>query len=234
MKLNLPAFIAHRGAPLVAPENTLAAFRAAQEQGATWIECDVQLTRDAVPIIFHDFTLDRTSNGHGRVEKAEWREIQKLDAGSWFGAKFRGEKILTLREVLQFSSENKMAVNLELKCSDERSALLAEIVHEAIKHHDQPILVSSFNYEVLVALRRINLNVALGLNCEEWHLSHISRAKKIEAYSIHVNQRDVNATLMEECRSNFLQVLAFSVNDSARAKTLHKLGVLSLFTDSLF
>lgn len=234
MKLHLPPFIAHRGAPLVAPENTLAAFRAAQEQGATWFECDVQLTKDDVPIIFHDFTLDRTSNGHGRVENTEWRDIQKLDAGSWFSREFRGEKIPRLRDLLQFSSENKMAVNLELKCDDGRAALLAEIVHEAIKHHDQPILVSSFNYEVLVALRRINLQVVLGLNCEEWHLSHISRAKKIEAYSIHVNQRDVTATLIEECKTNFLQVLAFTVNDPARAQTLRKLGVLSLFTDSLF
>lgn len=234
MELHLPPFIAHRGAPQVAPENTLAAFRAAHAQGATWLECDLQLTKDDVPIVFHDFTLERTTNGHGRVEIAEWREIQKLDAGSWFAAKFRGEKIPTLRQLMQFSSENKMAINIELKCQDGRAALLAEIVNEAIKHHDQPVLVSSFDYETLVALRRFNVNVALGLNCEDWHIEHISRAKKIEAYSIHVNQRDVTATLIEECKTNFLQVLAFTVNDSVRAQTLHKLGVLSLFTDSLF
>src|SRR6056297_841327 len=91
---------AHRGASAVAPENTLAAFTAALQAGADGIELDVHLTRDGVPVVMHDETVDRTTNGSGRIRDLSHAEIDDLDAGSWFGPRWRGEKIPTLEKVL--------------------------------------------------------------------------------------------------------------------------------------
>jgi glycerophosphoryl diester phosphodiesterase len=106
--------LGHRGASAYAPENTLASFNLAFEQGADGVELDVTLTKDGAPIVIHDDTVDRTSDGQGRVGEMTVAEIQRLDAGKWFDAKYRGEKIPTLEEVLTRVPANKI-VNIELK-----------------------------------------------------------------------------------------------------------------------
>ena len=85
---DLPPVIGHRGAAAYAPENTLAGFVKAAEQGVTWVEFDVRLTRDGVPVLIHDDDLDRTTEGSGLVANATLKQIKELDAGSWFGAAF--------------------------------------------------------------------------------------------------------------------------------------------------
>src|SRR3954447_15867557 len=98
-----PAVCGHRGASGHAPENTLVAFRRAKELGATWIEFDVQLSADGIPIILHDDTLERTTNLGQQLRPTELTlaQLKDLDAGSWFSPEFAGEKIPTLEEVLQ-------------------------------------------------------------------------------------------------------------------------------------
>jgi glycerophosphoryl diester phosphodiesterase len=88
--------IAHRGASGHAPENTLASFRRAVSLGATFIETDLQLTRDTRFVAIHDDTVDRTTNGKGRVHDLTLTELRRLDAGSWFGSEFTGERVPTL------------------------------------------------------------------------------------------------------------------------------------------
>ena len=107
--------IAHRGASGYAPENTLAAFRRAVAQGATFIETDLHLTRDAHFIALHDETVDRTTNGQGHVHQMALSEIRRLDAGSWFASEFMSERIPTLDEILDFSKKNDVVFYLELK-----------------------------------------------------------------------------------------------------------------------
>ena len=97
----LPRVIAHRGASAAAPENTLAAFRAAKEQGAEMVELDARLTRDGVLVVIHDSTLDRTTDGRGRVALSDSDSIARLDAGSWFDPAFRGERLPTLVNTVQ-------------------------------------------------------------------------------------------------------------------------------------
>jgi len=92
--------IAHRGASGTRPENTLVAFRRAEELGAQMVELDVQLSRDGEVIVLHDWTLDRTSDGRGRVGKRTIEELRRLDAGTWFDRAYAGERIPTLGEVL--------------------------------------------------------------------------------------------------------------------------------------
>src|SRR5437773_1710824 len=109
--------IGHRGASGHAPENTLAAFRKAVAFGATFIETELQLSRDAHFVAIHDETVNRTTNGRGSVQYLTLAELRQLDAGSWFGSEFAGERIPTLEEILQFSKKNDVVFYLEMKPS---------------------------------------------------------------------------------------------------------------------
>src|SRR5690606_3020467 len=106
---------AHRGASTVAPENTIAAFRAARDQGARWVELDVALLADGTPVVIHDVTLDRTTNGKGPLGEMTAADLAGLDAGSWFGAQFAGERLSTLPDVLTALGELGLNVNVEIK-----------------------------------------------------------------------------------------------------------------------
>src|ERR1700676_1212140 len=107
--------IAHRGASGNAPENTLAAFKKAVALGATFIETDLQLSRDARFVAIHDATVNRTTNGQGTVHDMTLADLRRLDAGSWFGSEFTGERIPTLDEILEFAKKYDVVFYLELK-----------------------------------------------------------------------------------------------------------------------
>ena len=109
---SLVLVIAHRGASGNAPENTLAAFKKAVALGATFIETDLQLSRDAHFVAIHDDTVNRTTNGQGAVHDMTLTELRRLDAGSWFGSEFAGERIPTLEEILEFSKKNDVVFYL--------------------------------------------------------------------------------------------------------------------------
>lgn len=111
------AIIAHKGASGVAPENTLIAFEKALEMGVDMIELDVRHTKDEGIIVFHDASLDRTTNGTGNVEEYTLAEVKELDAGSWFDSKFSDQKIPTLKEVLDLI-DGKCKVLIEIKHMD--------------------------------------------------------------------------------------------------------------------
>src|SRR5690606_10663178 len=106
--------IGHRGAAGYAPENTMASFLKAVEFQTPMIECDVHETRDGVLAVIHDQTLARTTDGEGYVEDFTWSELQKLDAGSWFGPEFQGERIPRIEEVLEIIGP-KALIDIEIK-----------------------------------------------------------------------------------------------------------------------
>lgn len=182
-----PLVLGHRGASAYAPENTLVAFQRAFELGADGIELDVALTRDGAALVMHDDRVDRTSNGKGRVSEMTLADIKKLDAGSWFDAKFRGERFSTLEEVLAAVPATKL-INIELKTralrswppgplplSASQSARVAlqmmvrlwepsqlektivRIVEQA--HAEKRVIISSFN--PIALLRVMNLDTSL-------------------------------------------------------------------------
>jgi len=122
--------IAHRGASAYAPENTLAAFKKAQEMGADWFELDCQLSKDQEVVIMHDETVDRTTNGHGNIRDLTLYELKQLDAGSWKGPEFAGERIPTLAQCLDLA-KFKIGVYIELKSIDDDSELLAQVIQRA-------------------------------------------------------------------------------------------------------
>lgn len=144
--------IAHRGASGYAPENTLAAFDKAVEMQADYIEIDVQLSKDDLPVIIHDDTLDRTTNGTGNVSAYTLEELRSLDAGSWFDKKYAGEKIPSLNEVLEMYGE-KINILIELK-SPELYPGVEEKVAEALAKYkldtSNNIVIQSFNHPSVI------------------------------------------------------------------------------------
>lgn len=129
--------IAHRGASAYAPENTLAAFELAFEKGADWFELDCTLSKDDAVIVIHDDDLERTTDLEGRVRDLTLAELKKADAGSWYDAKFAGERLPTLGEALDLA-KGRIGVYIEIKDSDNDAALKAEIL--AIGKGSGPLL----------------------------------------------------------------------------------------------
>jgi len=150
--------LAHRGASRAAPENTLAAFAAALRAGADGIELDVRLSRDGVPVVIHDATLDRTTDGRGPVSDATAAELSARDAGSWFGPEFRSERVPVLSDVLQLFGRD-LEFRVEIKHDTFRGArFTAQQVTDVIRrYHPDPaaVWISSFNPGVLAWCRRL-------------------------------------------------------------------------------
>jgi len=121
----LPMVIGHRGAKEIAPENTIAAMRAAKAVGATCVEVDVMLTKDGIPVIHHDNTVDRCTTGKGHLSHLTWAELQELDAGSHFCPDFENERIPTLTELVLECRQLGLDLNVEIKHSNDSSVAVA-------------------------------------------------------------------------------------------------------------
>ncbi|MED1785532.1 glycerophosphodiester phosphodiesterase family protein [Brevibacillus fortis] len=157
--------MAHRGWSGKAPENTMTAIRLAlAEPAIKGMEIDVQLTRDGVPVLIHDFTLERTTNGHGLVMDHTLAELRELDAGSWFGDKFAGERIPTLEEVL-IAVKGRCTLNIELKATSDMYPGIAEKVLALVEKHGmkQEVYLTSFDHDLIRHVRTLDQEVQTGL-----------------------------------------------------------------------
>ncbi len=124
--------IAHRGAMRLAPENTLASQRLAYELGADYVEVDVRLTRDSVPVNFHDHDLNRTTSGTGLLTSLTLAQLKQLDAGSWFGPQFAGERVPTIAEVLEVARQYNRKILFDIKGGFMAPELVAVIQQSGI------------------------------------------------------------------------------------------------------
>lgn len=159
--------IAHRGAPLLAPENTLPSFQAAVEHGATWIEVDVKLTKDMHPVIIHDDAVDRTTNGTGYVANLTLDEIRALEAGVRYGHIFKGVKVPTLAETVGFVLDKGIGLQLEIKPTSGQEIETAEIAISQLKSlwpaGEKKLFISSFSELSLQVAAKIMPDVPRGL-----------------------------------------------------------------------
>jgi glycerophosphoryl diester phosphodiesterase len=150
-----PHVSAHRGASARAPENTQAALEAAWRAGATLAEIDVQLTRDGHVVLMHDLTIDRTTTGRGYVKDLTLEELQSFDAGSWFEPTFRGERVPTLRDALQWA-KGKLVLLVELKNFPFRELPLVDRTVELIEElrAEEEAVLGGFDHPVLRDIKR--------------------------------------------------------------------------------
>jgi glycerophosphoryl diester phosphodiesterase len=156
------AIIAHRGASGHAPENTLSAFRKGLDMGADMIEMDIHLSSDGELIVIHDATLNRTTNGVGRVEDFTLAELKKLDAGSWYGPAFSSEKLPTLSEVLSLIDGQATAlIELKSRKNGDLYSQLVEKTTEVVRAHNAErwSIIQSFDRPYLVQGLKVNNDI---------------------------------------------------------------------------
>lgn len=223
--------IAHRGASGHAPENTLAAFKQALALGATFIETDLQLTRDARFVAIHDDTVDRTTNGKGAVHDMTLAEVRKLDAGSWFGSEFTGERIPTLDEILQFSKKNDVVFYLELKPAGSWGGEHALIGSLRESGEIARSVVISFDAGILAAIRKIEPTLMTGLLYDGQIDDPLEKAVEIGARQVAVRGDLVTPWMLGQARRRDLQVVCWTVNHPAHMRMLMTAGVDGIMSD---
>lgn len=181
---------AHRGSAGTHPENTLAAYLEAERVGADGLEIDVHFTKDHQLAVIHDATVDRTTNGSGKVRDHTLTELQKLDAGSWFSSAFHEERILSLEEVLAWMQGNQLMLNIELKYAALDYIDFEEKVIQAVEDYDlvDRVILSSFNHEALKKVNEINPQIECGILYrarlyEPWNYAQTFGAKALHAYA---------------------------------------------------
>jgi glycerophosphoryl diester phosphodiesterase len=223
--------IAHRGASGHAPENTLAAFKKAVTLGATFIETDLQLTRDARLVAIHDETVNRTTNGKGAVHDMTLAELRRLDAGSWFGSEFAGERIPTLEEVLDFAKKFDVIFYLEMKPGGSWGGEHALIGGLRLSGEIARTIVISFDSAILANIRKIEPTLMTGLlydgNIEE----PIERALEVGARQLAIRGDLISPGLLTAARKKDLQVVCWTVNHSAQMRLLMDAGVDGIISD---
>ncbi|MFY9781346.1 MAG: glycerophosphodiester phosphodiesterase [Candidatus Baltobacteraceae bacterium] len=231
-----PNVFAHRGGGALAPENTLAGFDVAARHGQAAAEFDVKLSADDVPFLLHDDTVERTSNGRGAAASLRYVELAGLDAGGWFGPEFAGERMPTLGAAADRCALLGFAANVEIKPSPGRERETGQIVAAQARTlwaGERAPLLSSFSCEALGAAREIAPELPRGLLVGEVPPDWSERAAQLGCLSLHVNHRALDADLVRHIRAAGLFILAYTVNDPARARELLDWGVSAICTDRI-
>ena len=229
-----PAIIAHRGDKTQAPENTLAGFQMAVENGADGIELDVKLTADGQVIVLHDQTVDRTTNGSGRISNIEFAAVRELDAGSWFSETFRGERIPALEEVFEtFGRHTYMNVELT-NYATPGDNLVPKVVDMVKKHGLQnKMLFSSFFARNLQITRSLLPEVPRGLLCLRGRLGLWGRTFgwRVNYFALHPYLTDVTPGLVSRVHAAGKRLNAWTVNPEEQLKRMIGFGVDAIITD---
>jgi glycerophosphoryl diester phosphodiesterase len=225
--------IAHRGASGHAPENTMAAFRLAVEQSADWIELDVHQTADGNVVVLHDFTMRRTAGDRRTVKALSLEQIRKLDAGSWWDQCFRGQRIPTLDEVLEFARD-RISVQIELKRGSPFYPGIEQRLLEAVHRSGagNRVAISSFDLPALRMLRRIDRKITLGLLTRKTKPREIlAEAESLGARSIHISTHRLSTSILTEAHAVGLPVYIYTVNRPSLMARYLSMGVDGLFTN---
>jgi glycerophosphoryl diester phosphodiesterase len=237
-----PTWIAHRGAGRLAPENTLAAFRAGAALGWRAFECDVRLSADGVPFLLHDDTLERTTDAAGSADELSWTDLSRLDAGGWHSRVYAGEPPPSLDAVTAFCLRNGHLLNLELKPSPGDEERTGQVVAQAVRHgwaeavrdglSHWPLL-SSFEPRALASARLAAPELPRALLLDALTPDCFDIAERLDCVAVVLEASLVTAELVRRLHHDGLRVLAYTVNESSRADWLLDLGLDGLITDAV-
>ena len=213
-----PWIIAHRGYQTKYPENTLSAFKAALDAGASMIELDVTLSRDSKLVVIHDSTLERTTNGHGPVHGLTLAELKRLDAGSWFHPKFAGERLPELIEVLELV-DGRALIDIEIKSYDSKPDHPLDAIERQVvelvrrKQARDYVLISSFNFQILQRLAAIEDTPSLALiSMHPADLHTVEMCSRIKAFSWHPDQLVVTPEQVTMMHAAGIHVFPYNTN----------------------
>ncbi len=233
--LDLPRVMGHRGAAGAAPENTLAGLRAAAAFGMTWVEFDVMLSGDGVPVLFHDDNLKRITGRNALMAKTPLAALADLEAGVWFAPGFAGEPIPALEAALALALDLGLTPNVEIKPTPGADAATAAGVLEVIARHWPAArpgpLISSFSRVALGVARDRAPALPRALIAwrlpRDWHRT----AAALDCSNLHIAGRALNEKRIGWIKRAGYQLAAFTINDPKQAKRLAALGVDCIITD---
>ena len=232
-----PRIFAHRAGGTLAPENTLAAIRFGKSLGYRAVEIDVRFTRDGVAVLQHDAAIDRNTNGTGLIAEHDWAEIASLDAGAWRGEAFRGEPPAIFADAAALIRSLGMFAHVEIKrvpgrhreCG-ERVARAADAYWEGAR--EAPLLIS-FSADALDAARAAAPGLQRGWIVQDPWDGDLSPLDGVDAVSIHLEHRLIVPSLVGRVHDQGRRVVAWTVNDAAKAEELLALGVDGIVTDNV-
>ncbi|MBM7647419.1 glycerophosphoryl diester phosphodiesterase [Bacillus ectoiniformans] len=229
--------VAHRGAAGYAPENTMAAFDKAMEMKADYIEIDVQRSKDGELVVIHDHTVDRTTDGTGYIKDLTFDQIRELDAGSFKGEEFKGEKVPTFEEVLD-TYHGKIGILIELK-SPELYPGMEEQVAEELKERklDQPqnekTILQSFNFESMKKMDELLPKVPIGVLTSSKLDTTPEALKEFAQYADYFNPSYslVTEDLVDQVHAEGMQISSWTVRSPETAEFLLKMNVDAIISD---
>lgn len=230
----LPRVIAHRGESGLAPENTLAAFSLAAENGATWVELDANISLDKIPYVHHDNALDRCTDGTGNLHQQHSNYLDKLDAGRWFDSAFVGAPLPTLLAVMQLLDKHNMGLNLEIKPVAGNEEATVDAICEVVGNHwpaNLPLLISSFNERALHHAVDLAPQATYGYLVERVPDDWQERMARIGCKTLHCHAQSLSESTAAEIKQAGVGLLCYTVNDVPKAQQLWSWGVDSVFTD---
>jgi len=244
-----PRVLAHRGAGALAPENTLAAIRLSRELGFRGIEIDARLTRDEVPVVIHDRTLERTTDGHGAVAETASADVARLDAGRWFGAEFAGERVPFLEATVALCRAQGTWMNLEIKRAPGNIARVGEVVARtaARLYADlvqpggdrgelvvpQVPLLSSFGREALLAARAAAPGLPRALLVDDVPEDWQEELERLGCVSLHADHERLSPALARAVKDAGYWLFCYTVDEPERARQIFDWGVDALCTDRI-
>lgn len=227
--------MAHRGFSSQAPENTLASFKKAVDYGCPWVELDVQLTADNVPVVIHDQELERCTSGKGKVGDYTLTEIKQFSAGNWFDPNFSQETIPTLEAVLNLAKSTNTCVNIELKpYPGDDEYLLCQQVAKCINSvgidADQ-LLFSSFSVSALQQIKKVLPEIRRGLLWEEMPDDAFHILNDLEAFSVHCDYRHLNENQARAIKKHGYDIYCYTPNNPMDVQSFWIWGVDMMITD---
>ncbi|MBE4575392.1 glycerophosphoryl diester phosphodiesterase [Vibrio navarrensis] len=227
-----PMIVGHRGVAGSYPENTRASVQAAIDLGLSWVEIDVQPTKDGVLVVCHDHTIDRCSNGKGRIDEHTLEELQDLDFGGWFDPKFNDEPIMTLESLLKMAAEYDLGLNIEVKVDRHELSSIVRDLKELLD--DSPlttdkILLSSFSHEVILQLHKHCPGYRLAVLSERLSQRDRQVLKEVNAFSCNLNYRWITEKHILDLRRGGYQIWCFTLNQPDKFRYFDKVD--AIFSD---
>ncbi|MCC4815870.1 glycerophosphoryl diester phosphodiesterase [Vibrio lentus] len=225
--------VGHRGVAGTHPENTKVSIEQAANLGLKWVEVDIQVTLDDQLVVCHDHTLERCSDGKGRVDEHTLAELRLLDFGSWKSEQFTGEKILTLTELLSLVEAHDLSVNLEIKVDSKHQAPhVVDLLHTELIRSTQDtdrILLSSFSHQVVAEMAHHLPRYRVGVITEQLTQADLMLINEVKAFSCHMNYEHVDQNDLDTLKEANIQTWCYTVNDPSQFKFLSKVD--AVFTD---
>jgi glycerophosphoryl diester phosphodiesterase len=232
--MELPILIAHRGGSLEAPENTMAAFRHAIEIGMSYVELDVQMTSDGELVVIHDETVDRTTDGRGAVADYTFADLRKLDAGARFGSQYSGERIPSLREVLELCADAGVGVVVEIKSPELYPGMVEKtvaLIGEMWTRGAENIWCISFDHEAIRKIRALDAAVPLGYLYEYFEEEFVEPDDAIQAYCPYFKTALARPDQVAKAHELGKYVFVYTVDEESDMQALTAAGIDGMVSD---